>query len=84
MRKPLLPEWMPVAPIRPTKLIWIPAASFIFGWTWAVGTPHVLTTYRWTGSAEHKVYLSCDYLGRFSQRVAPTDGRCDWIAFLKD
>jgi hypothetical protein len=83
MRKLFLPDWMPVFPIRLSKLLWVPAVLAIFGWMEAVGTAHLLTTYRWAGSAEHKVYLSCDYVGRFTQRITPENGKCDWIAFLK-
>jgi hypothetical protein len=69
--------------VRPTKLLWLPAVGALFTAVALFGTPHVLWTYRYSGSPEAKHYLSCDYVGRDSQTVVPSHGTCPLIALLK-
>lgn len=69
--------------VRPSKLLWLPAIAAAIGGAVTVGTPHMLWSYRYTGSSDSKYFLSCDYLGSSSQRVTPHDGKCPFILLLK-
>lgn len=69
--------------VRASKLLWVPIAIGLATTFWMFGTPHLLWTYRYSGSHESKYYLSCDYLGRDSQTVEPRNGECPLIALLR-
>lgn len=69
--------------LRPTKLFWLPAIGGTIAVIAFLGTPHLLWTYRYSGSSTEKYFLSCSYVGYDSQTVIPVDGKCPVIVFLK-
>ena len=70
-----------VALVRPMKMIWVPVLAALFGFTVLIGSAHPLTTYRYHGDYDHKIYERCDYVGRHPHSTYPTDGKCPWFVF---
>lgn len=72
-----------VAPVRLRHLAWLPPLLALWladPLSW--GTPHLRVTAAYTGSADHRVYRRCDYVGLHARSVYPPDGRCPLIAFF--
>lgn len=72
-----------VAPVRLRHLAWLPPLLAL----WLVdvpawGTPHLRFSATYTGTAEHRFYRRCDYVGLHSRAVHPPDGRCPLVLFF--
>ena len=78
MRKSTQARW-----VRPAKLLWLPAVAAVVAFLVAFGTHHLLWTYQYTGRADAKYFVSCNYIGRDAQTIVPLDGKCPIVAMLK-
>lgn len=72
-----------VAPVRLHHLLWLPPLLALWladPLSW--GTPHLRVTATYAGTAEHRFYRRCDYVGLHSRTIHPPDGRCPPVAFF--
>jgi hypothetical protein len=72
-----------VPPFRLRKLMWVPLVLGMAGVVVVNGWPHLLWSFVWTGDPDNRTYLSCNYVGRYSQRIEPADGKCPYVLFFK-
>jgi len=72
-----------VAPVRLSKLAWLPIA---LGALWAgyhYGTPHLRVVYVWSGTRAHPTYHECQYWGLHPFKVRPLYGECPIIVLAR-
>lgn len=72
-----------IAPVRLRHLLWVPPLAAL----WLVdplswGTPHLRVSATYSGTAAHRFYRRCDYVGLHPRAVYPPDGRCPLVAVL--
>lgn len=76
---PTLPRWIKL--ISPFNFIWVFAFAGLVSLIELQGTPHLLVSYTYFGSREHK--SSCDYFGLHSQSLSAVNGDCPFIQLLR-
>lgn len=72
-----------VAPVRLSKLAWLP---IVLGALWAgyhYGTPHLRVAYVWSGSRAHPTYHECQYWGLNPFKVRPVYGECPILVLAR-
>ena len=72
-----------IVPIRLRHFIWLAILAGLVIWVVIFGTPHLRYTYTYTNVYGQPYYLSCSYIGWYSQRFIPRDGRCPLIKTFK-
>lgn len=69
--------------IRAGKLFWLPVLLGLVAGLYILGWPHLLWDFTYQGDYDHRHYVRCQYVGRYTQVVAPSDGQCPYIRFFK-
>lgn len=73
-----------VAPVRPSRLLWVPLVAGALGYVLINGWPHLLWNFTYRGDWDHRFYTRCVYIGRYTQVVQPVDGACPYVRFFKE
>lgn len=72
-----------VLPIRPSKLLWLPAGALLMWSVQSYGTPHLRYEYDYTGTDARPYYTRCLYIGWHTATIYPRHGHCPLFIFRK-
>ncbi len=73
----------PIRLIRLVQFRWVVVVVGLLVLYATLGTPHLRFQYQWNGDHHSPRYWRCDYVGQFTQRIVPHDGKCPLIRFFK-
>ncbi len=69
-------------PVHPKYLLCFAFLGALYWGYQTYGTPHLRFQYSYTGNYT-RFYHACDYVGQYSQRYYPRNGRCPLFKFFR-